>query len=162
MRTSVHVPDSEPGTRALGWLASIRQAAMLDCQNPRWEPYAGKLQVRVWAGGARQLASLPRLSFLLQLLTSGYGTDRRSTSARRMPGIGGAADLRTSRRGRLRPNPADSPSIVPSDGVRDRWQVGNVRFANMRRRKTPDRVRVHCEHGRPRPCHCSSSQMMQR
>src|SRR5215469_16372570 len=41
-------------------LASIRQAAMLDCQNPRWEPYAGKLQVRVCAGGARQLASLPR------------------------------------------------------------------------------------------------------
>jgi hypothetical protein len=34
---------------------------MLDCQYPRWEPYAGKLQVRVCAGGARQLASLPRL-----------------------------------------------------------------------------------------------------
>jgi hypothetical protein len=33
--------------------ASIRQAAVLDCQYPRWEPYAGKLQVRVWAGGAR-------------------------------------------------------------------------------------------------------------
>src|SRR6516164_8688418 len=42
-------------------LASIRQATMLDCQYPRWEPYAGKLQVRVCAGGARQLASLPRL-----------------------------------------------------------------------------------------------------
>src|SRR6516225_1373935 len=42
-------------------LVSIRQAAMLDCQYPRWEPYAGKLQVRVCAGGARQLASLPRL-----------------------------------------------------------------------------------------------------
>src|SRR5215470_11843275 len=41
-------------------LASIRQAAMLDCQYPRWEPYAGKLRVRVCAGGARQLASLPR------------------------------------------------------------------------------------------------------
>src|SRR3974390_69072 len=41
-------------------LASIRQAALLDCQYPRWEPYAGKLQVRVCAGGARQLASLPR------------------------------------------------------------------------------------------------------
>ena len=41
-------------------LANIRQAAMLDCQYPRWEPYAGKLQVRVCAGGARQLASLPR------------------------------------------------------------------------------------------------------
>ena len=44
-------------------LASIRQAAMLDCQNPRWEPYAGKLHVRVCAGGARQLASLPRRDF---------------------------------------------------------------------------------------------------
>src|SRR6516164_7336730 len=42
-------------------LVSIRQAAMLDCQYPRWEPYAGKLHVRVCAGGARQLASLPRL-----------------------------------------------------------------------------------------------------
>jgi hypothetical protein len=41
---------------------SIRQAAMLDCQYPRWEPYAGKLHVRVCAGGARQLASLPRLN----------------------------------------------------------------------------------------------------
>jgi len=41
-------------------LASIRQAAMLDCQYPRWEPYAGKLHVRVCAGGARQLTSLPR------------------------------------------------------------------------------------------------------
>ena len=27
---------------------------------PRWEPYAGKLQVRFCAGGARQLALLPR------------------------------------------------------------------------------------------------------
>ena len=33
-------------------LASIRQAAMLDCQYPRWEPYAGKLQVRVWCSEA--------------------------------------------------------------------------------------------------------------
>jgi hypothetical protein len=47
-------------------LASIRQAAMLDCQYPRWEPYAGKLQVRVCAGGARQLASLPRQVPLLR------------------------------------------------------------------------------------------------
>src|SRR6516225_2564082 len=31
-------------------LVSIRQAAMLDCQYPRWEPYAGKLHVRVCAG----------------------------------------------------------------------------------------------------------------
>src|SRR5438132_174017 len=47
--------------RAALVLASIRQAARLDCQYPRWEPYAGKPHVRVCAGGARQLASLPRL-----------------------------------------------------------------------------------------------------
>ena len=27
---------------------------------PRWEPYAGKLHVRICAGGAQQWASLPR------------------------------------------------------------------------------------------------------
>ena len=52
------------GSRVVLALASIRQAAMLDCQYPRWEPYAGKLHVRVCAGGARQLASLPRLKRL--------------------------------------------------------------------------------------------------
>ena len=55
-------------------LASIRQAAMLDCQYPRWEPYAGKLHVRVCAGGARQLASLPRPN---------RRTSSRSSAARR-------------------------------------------------------------------------------
>src|SRR6516164_4754404 len=49
------------GSRVVLALASIRRAARLDCQYPRWEPYAGKLHVRVCAGGARQLASLPRL-----------------------------------------------------------------------------------------------------
>jgi hypothetical protein len=40
----------------------IRQVgARLLCRlYPRWEPYAGKSQVRNCAGGARQLASLPR------------------------------------------------------------------------------------------------------
>src|SRR3974390_1160315 len=52
------------------WLASMRQAAMLDCQNPRREPYAGKLQVRVWAGGARQLAFLPRRAHLGKLFAA--------------------------------------------------------------------------------------------
>jgi hypothetical protein len=52
------------GSRVVLALASIRQAAMLDCQYPRWAPYAGKLHVRVCAGGARQLASLSRLSHL--------------------------------------------------------------------------------------------------
>src|ERR1700680_4834778 len=44
-------------------LERIRQVgAKLLCRlYPRWEPYAGKLQVRNCAGGARQLASLPRL-----------------------------------------------------------------------------------------------------
>jgi putative ABC transport system substrate-binding protein len=42
-------------------LARIRQAALPDSQDPRWEPYAGKLHVRNCAGGAGQLASLPRL-----------------------------------------------------------------------------------------------------
>src|SRR3974390_3448321 len=74
---------------AWAWLASIRQAAMLDCQNPRREPYAGKLQVRVWAGGARQLASLPR-RFLLHLLGSPSGTNRRSFGISLMPAMGGS------------------------------------------------------------------------
>src|SRR5215470_140701 len=36
----------------------VRQ--LLCRSHPRWEPYAGKPHVRIWAGGARQLASLPR------------------------------------------------------------------------------------------------------
>ena len=55
-----HARTGPRAGHAWPWLASMRQAAMLDCQNPRREPYAGKLQVRVCAGGARQLASLPR------------------------------------------------------------------------------------------------------
>jgi len=35
-------------------------AAPICRRYPRWEPYAGKPHVRIWAGGARQLASLPR------------------------------------------------------------------------------------------------------
>ena len=27
--------------------------------HPRWEPYAGKPHVRIWAGGAMKIASLP-------------------------------------------------------------------------------------------------------
>src|SRR6516165_10458075 len=53
-----HAPGTVPGMRAPG-------AGLHTAQHrrgyPRWEPYAGKLQVRVCAGGARQLASLPRL-----------------------------------------------------------------------------------------------------
>jgi hypothetical protein len=38
-------------------LERIRQAVAVT--HPRWEPYAGKPHVRICAGGARQLASLP-------------------------------------------------------------------------------------------------------
>ena len=38
-------------------LDRIRQATAVT--DPRWEPYAGKPHVRICAGGARQLASLP-------------------------------------------------------------------------------------------------------
>src|ERR1700730_5149535 len=50
-------------------LERIRQVgSRLLCRSyPRWEPYAGKLQVRVCAGGARQLASLPRHNVSLLL-----------------------------------------------------------------------------------------------
>jgi hypothetical protein len=43
-------------------LERIRQmGSRLLCRSyPRWEPYAGKPPVRLCAGGARQLASLPR------------------------------------------------------------------------------------------------------
>src|ERR1041385_1671672 len=42
-------------------LARIRRtAAAMRRLEPRWEPYAGKPHVRFCAGGARQLASLPR------------------------------------------------------------------------------------------------------
>src|SRR5580704_6396671 len=40
-------------------LASIGQATLPDRHYPRWEPDAGKPHVRICAGGARQLASLP-------------------------------------------------------------------------------------------------------
>src|SRR3974377_165391 len=56
-RPAQHAPGTVPGMRAPG-------AGLHTAQHrrgyPRWEPYAGKLQVRVCAGGARQLASLPR------------------------------------------------------------------------------------------------------
>ena len=38
-------------------LERIRQSVAVT--HPRWEPYAGKPHVRICAGGARQLASLP-------------------------------------------------------------------------------------------------------
>src|SRR3974377_1560199 len=85
-------------------LVSIRQAAMLDCQYPRWEPYAGKLQVRVCAGGARQLASLPRRAHfrnhLLHLLTTALGTKPPCRDVRYNAALGGLAELTWMRCGR--------------------------------------------------------------
>ena len=80
-RPAPHAPGTVPGTRAPG--AGLHTAHIIRRGYPRWEPYAGKLHVRVCAGGARQLASLPRRSasahvFLLHLLTSGCGTKRPS------------------------------------------------------------------------------------
>jgi hypothetical protein len=45
-----HAPGAVPGTRGTG--AGSHTAS--NCRrDPRWEPYAGKLQVRVCAGGAQ-------------------------------------------------------------------------------------------------------------
>ena len=52
-----HAPDSEPGKRDTGAGAYTATCAVT---HPRWEPYAGKPHVRIWAGGARKRASLPR------------------------------------------------------------------------------------------------------
>jgi hypothetical protein len=48
-------------------------------QYPRWEPYAGKPHVRICAGGARQLASLPlnRREFMRGLGVAGIGDHGR-------------------------------------------------------------------------------------
>src|SRR5262245_62381469 len=50
---------SEPDKRDLG----VGSHTATNCrQYPRWEPYAGKPHVRICAGGARQLVSLPQSS----------------------------------------------------------------------------------------------------
>ena len=46
-----HVLDSEPGSRVKGAGAYTDTGAVI---HPRREPYAGKLHVRIWAGGARK------------------------------------------------------------------------------------------------------------
>ena len=53
---SMHWTQSQ--VRVSQALERIRQAFAVI--HPRWEPYAGKPHVRICAGGARQLASLPR------------------------------------------------------------------------------------------------------
>ena len=45
-----HILDSVPAKRVTG-VGS--HTAMFRRRYPRWEPYAGKPHVRIWAGGAR-------------------------------------------------------------------------------------------------------------
>ena len=54
-RQSTHWTQSQ--ARVSQALERIRQAVAVT--HPRWEPHAGKPHVRICAGGARQLASLP-------------------------------------------------------------------------------------------------------
>src|SRR5436305_799238 len=54
-RQSTHWTQSQ--ARVSQALERIRQAVAVT--HPRWEPHAGKPHVRIVAGGARQLASLP-------------------------------------------------------------------------------------------------------
>jgi hypothetical protein len=75
-------------------LERIRQVgSRLLCRSyPRWEPYAGKPQVRVCAGGARQLVSLPRLRSR-DFLTLLGGVVAWPLAARARPADGRAATL---------------------------------------------------------------------
>ena len=59
-RQSTHWTQSQ--ARVSQALERIRQAVAVT--HPRWEPHAGKPHVRICAGGARQLASLPRKMLL--------------------------------------------------------------------------------------------------
>ena len=45
-----HVLDPEPGSRAK---RAGAYTATFAVTHPRWEPYAGKPHVRIWAGGVR-------------------------------------------------------------------------------------------------------------
>ena len=45
-----HVLDSEPGSRDK---RAGAYTATFAVTHPRWEPYAGKPHVRIWAGGVR-------------------------------------------------------------------------------------------------------------
>ena len=69
-RQSTHWTQSQ--ARVSQALERIRQAVAVT--HPRWEPHAGKPHVRICAGGARQLASLPlkRRAFI-----AGLGARRR-------------------------------------------------------------------------------------
>src|SRR5262249_6257704 len=68
-RQSTHWTQSQ--ARVSQALERIRQAVAVT--HPRWEPHAGKPHVRICAGGARQLASLPlsnRRAFIAGLGTA--------------------------------------------------------------------------------------------
>src|SRR6476469_10837996 len=47
-------------SQALERLRQFEPCVRFAVTHPRWEPYAGKPHVRICAGGARELASLPR------------------------------------------------------------------------------------------------------
>src|SRR5689334_6702606 len=57
MRTGLSTHWTQSQARVSQALERIRQAVAVT--HPRWEPHAGKPHVRICAGGARQLASLP-------------------------------------------------------------------------------------------------------
>src|SRR3974377_2063838 len=80
-RPAKHAPGTVPGTRAPGVGLHTAQHRR---GYPRWEPYAGKLHVRVCAGGARQLASPPRLPILAVYCCTCSGS--LVAQAKRIPG----------------------------------------------------------------------------
>src|SRR5215468_7695320 len=64
-------------------LDSIRQAAMLDCQYPRWEPYAGKLQVC----GGREATRVRRDMDAVRRLGGRVGSAYLSNTGRRVADV---------------------------------------------------------------------------
>jgi len=69
-RQSTHWTQSQ--ARVSQALERIRQAVAVT--HPRWEPHAGKPHVRICAGGARQLASLPLTQVFAAVHESVRGT----------------------------------------------------------------------------------------
>src|SRR6478752_10211826 len=86
-RQSTHWTQSQ--ARVSQALERIRQAVAVTY--PRWEPHAGKPHVRICAGGARQLASLPlRFStsmLMLSMLLTNAPTDAVAQSIK-LPRVG--------------------------------------------------------------------------
>jgi hypothetical protein len=80
-------------------LERIRQVgARLLCRlYPRWEPYAGKSHVRNCAGGARQLASLPRPVPFVAVHESAAGPSGGSRQCSEITAVRGQPDVRLPR-----------------------------------------------------------------